>query len=84
MTHFHKLAEEWLAHNYPQMIRCPYQPGNLIISSKACSQRFHFGRRKKFNNFFTDDVFYHMVKKGLSLCGQCPIGKKLANSHPMN
>ncbi|MBU1209473.1 MAG: hypothetical protein KKH04_21565 [Proteobacteria bacterium] len=76
MNNRHKLVEEWLADNHQKMIHCPYQPGNLIISPKACFQRYKFGRKKKLNNFFTDEFFYHKVKKGLSLCGQCPMGKK--------
>ena len=78
------LTEEWLAQNQQQMIRCPRQPGNLIISQKACFIRYRFGQRQNLNNFVSNDFFDYKFKKGLSLCRRCPIGKKLADSHPGN
>jgi len=78
------LTEIWLAQNQQEMIRCPYQPGNLIISKKACFKRYRFVQKKKLNNFINNAFFDYKFKKGLSVCLRCPIGKKLANSHMGN
>lgn len=78
------LAEEWLAKNRPEMISCPFQPGNLIISKRACFHRHILGQREKLKLSKNDDFFYYKFKKGLFLCRRCPIGGKLANANSMN
>jgi len=77
-------AEEWLAQNRRAMIRCPYQPGNLFISQKACVKRHTLVKEKERRLFINDDFFGYKFRKGLSLCRQCHIGKKLAGSARMN
>ena len=77
------MAEEWLVKNQQLMIRCPYQPGNLVISKKACTKRHLVGRKGIINDLRRGDSFYYAVNKGLSLCRQCPIGKKAVYLSPM-
>ncbi len=50
-------AEEWLAQNRRAMIRCPYQPGNLFISQKACVKRHTLVKEKERRLFINDDFF---------------------------
>lgn len=77
-------VEEWLASNQQEMISCPYQPGNLMISKSACFKRHMVGRREKLNDLMKGDFFHYTFKKGLSLCRDCPIGQKLVFSKPMS
>ncbi len=83
MAQAYDMAEEWLGKNQQQMIRCPYQPGNLVISKKACTKRHLVGRKGIISDYRRGDLFYYKVKKGLSLCRQCPIGEKLVSASPM-
>ena len=67
-------SEDWLAENSKQMIDCPYQPGGLKISRASCRRRFLAGLNlEKLNG----DSGLYSLKKGLLVCGECPIGKKL-------
>ncbi len=71
-------SKEWLAKNHHLMINCPYQPGQLVISKNACTKRYRLGRREDFSDLMKGDLFNYSYKRGLSLCRECPIGKKLA------
>jgi hypothetical protein len=71
-------VKEWLAKNQQDMICCPYQPGNLMISKNACSKRYWMGRNEDYQDLMKGDVFNYSYKRGLSLCRECPIGKQLA------
>ncbi len=73
------MASEWLARNRDQMIFCPYQPGKLIISKYACSKRHDVGRKEDYQDLMKGDFFSYTYKRGLSLCRNCPIGKKLTS-----
>jgi len=77
-------VKEWLATNQQEMIRCPYQPGNLMISKNACSKRYFMGRQEDYQDLLKGDVFNYAYKRGLSLCRECPIGKQLSLSPPAN
>ncbi len=72
-----KSAEDWLAENHKQMIDCPYQPGSLKISKVSCKRRFLAGL---YMGSFNGDPMLYLVKKGLLLCAECPIGKKLGGN----
>jgi hypothetical protein len=82
MSQVYDTAEEWLAKYKDMMIHCPYQSGNLIISKKACAKRHIAGRKETISESKGISSSYYSVKKGLSLCWQCPIGKKAAFSFP--
>jgi len=85
MAYAYLLGEEWLVKNRQKIIRCPYQPGNLVISRKACLHRHRLAQKKKLSILKGADSFdYYRFRKGLSLCRICPIGKRLAYSLPMN
>jgi len=71
-------VKEWLAKNQQEMICCPYQPGNLMISKNACSKRYGMGQKEDYQDLMKGDVFNYAHKRGLSLCRECPIGKELA------
>ncbi len=69
MDGYRKWVEIWLAENHRQMISCPYQPGNLVISRAACFRRYRIGRKKR-------ELRKAESRFGYSLCGRCPIGGK--------
>ena len=69
-----KSAENWLAENHKHMIDCPYQPGGLKISKASCKRRF---LASLYVQDLNRDPLLYMVKRGLLLCAECPIGKKL-------
>ncbi|MBI5967349.1 MAG: hypothetical protein HY882_05775 [Deltaproteobacteria bacterium] len=77
-----RAVKEWLAKNHPEMISCPNQPGKLMISKNACAKRYWMSRQEKYQDLAKGDFFYYAFKKGLSLCRDCPIGKKLAPFYP--
>jgi hypothetical protein len=77
------MAEEWLAKNRREMISCPYQPGQLLISKKICGKRYRMGRREDFSDLMKGNLFNYAYKTGLSLCRNCEVGKKLAVSYPI-
>jgi hypothetical protein len=73
-------VKEWLAKNQQEMICCPYQPGNLMISKNACSKRYWMGQKEDYQDLMKGDVFNYAYKRGLSLCRECSIGKELARA----
>jgi len=75
-------AKEWLTKNRREMICCPYQPGQLMISKSACSKRHALSRKENFGDIMKGDLFNYAYKMGLSVCRDCPIGEKLAISGP--
>jgi hypothetical protein len=82
MSYRERGVERWLAQNRQEMISCPNQPGQLMISKQACSKRYEIGQREDFDDLMKGDVFNYAYKKGLSLCRTCPIGKKSAIARP--
>jgi hypothetical protein len=77
-----QMANEWLTRNQRKMVSCPYQPGQLTISKNACSKRYILGKQENPADLLKGDLFHYTFKRGLSLCRDCPIGKKLALAHP--
>jgi len=76
-----KGTQTWLANNKGDMIQCPYQPGQLMISKKACSKRYKLSRKESTPTPLKGDLFHFSFQRGLSLCRTCPIGKKMARTH---
>jgi len=71
------MIEKWLDENQHQMIHCPYQPGELLISMNSCIRRHEKARGD--NSFQVNDrVFCDVLPNGLSFCRHCPI---LADLH---
>lgn len=73
-------ADRWLAKNRQDMITCPNQPGQLTISKSSCTKRYQMSRRENLKDLLKGDFFQYIYMKGLSVCRDCPIGKKLAVS----
>ena len=67
----------WIEEHQREMIICPHQPGLLLISKKACIKRYKAALGRAFETISEDDSFHYVLKKGLSLCEGCPIGRKL-------
>jgi hypothetical protein len=72
-------VKAWLARNKGEMIVCPYQPGQLTISKNACSRRHIMGKQEDLGEMQKgNDPLNYSYVRGLSLCRECPIGKKLS------
>ncbi|MBI4764135.1 MAG: hypothetical protein HY787_05975 [Deltaproteobacteria bacterium] len=67
------LIKEYYSLNQDKMIDCPFQPGNLKISQKACLKRRKAAHRRKVENFRVEDLFNFFISQGLSRCQECPI-----------
>jgi len=75
-------TEKWLARNREDMIVCPKQPGQLTISKSSCSKRYTMSRRENLKELLKGDFFQYIYMRGLSVCRDCPIGKKLSVARP--
>jgi hypothetical protein len=75
-------TDKWLAKNREDMIVCPRQPGQLTISKSSCSKRYIMSRRENLKELLKGDFFQYIYMKGLSVCQDCPIGKKLTLARP--
>jgi len=73
MTHTELLIKEYYSLNQDKIIDCPFQPGNLKISEKACLKRRKAAHRKKFETYRVEDLFNYFVSQGLSRCQECPL-----------
>jgi len=74
---------EWMETHHQGMITCPYQPGQLVISKEACMKRYVAAQQESFEDLMAVDIFRYRVKKGLYVCCNCQIGKRLAGN-PMD
>jgi hypothetical protein len=79
-----KQTDEWLAQHRPEIIHCPYQPGNLLITKKSCRKRRAKARKENYEDIMKGDVLDYIYKAGLLLCRDCrlalvryPNGKKV-------
>lgn len=75
-------ADKWLAKNQEDMFVCPKQPGQLRISKASCSKRYTMSRREDLKDLLKGDYYQYIYMKGLSVCRDCPIGKKLTPARP--
>jgi hypothetical protein len=71
-------VDKWLARKRGDMIVCPNQPGQLTISKSSCSKRYIMSRRENLKELLKGDFFQYIYMRGLSVCRDCPIGKKLS------
>lgn len=71
-----EVMEQWLEENQHKMIRCPYQPGGLLISMTSCIKRHEMARGEGVS-VGNDRVFRDVVNNGLSFCRRCPLIKNL-------
>jgi len=67
------LIKEYYSLNQDKMIDCPFQPGNLKISKKACLKRHKAAHWKKLEPHKAENLFTFFVSQGLSRCQECPI-----------
>ena len=72
-------VRDWLVEHHRDVITCPYQPGQLVISNEACTRRHLAARETRFDDLMTADLFTYTLKKGLLLCRNCSIGDRLAS-----
>jgi len=74
-------VDRWIQEHNGELILCPHQPGLLMISKKACLKRHRAALAQVFEGISQEDPFYFALKKGLTLCGSCPIGKRLVEEN---
>ena len=75
-------TNQWLAKNKRDMIVCPNQPGQLMISKSSCSKRYIMSRRKDLKDLLKWDFYQYIYFRGLSVFRDCPVGKKMAVARP--
>ncbi len=73
MAQTNLLIKEYYSLNQDKIVDCPFQPGNLRISKRACLKRQKAAQRKKLETFKVEDLFNYFVSQGLSRCQECPI-----------
>ena len=66
-----KQTEEWLAQHRPEIIHCPYQPGNLLITKDGCRKRRVKARKENYADITKGDVLDYIYKSGLLRCRDC-------------
>jgi hypothetical protein len=66
-----KQTEEWFARHRQEIIRCPYQPGNLMITRSGCKKRRDRARRESYDDITKGDFFQYIYKSGLMVCRDC-------------
>jgi hypothetical protein len=79
MSRRDQLIDEYFSQKREKLIDCPFQPGNLRISEKACFNRHKAAKRKKMEIFRAQDLFNYFVSQGLLLCEKCSVIKNLVS-----
>jgi hypothetical protein len=67
------------AFSLPRLIDCPFQPGNLKISERACLKRYRAALNKNIGNGGGETNFTFFLNQGLLKCQRCPIVKTMAS-----
>jgi hypothetical protein len=73
MANSEMLIKEYYSRHRDKMIDCPFQPGNLKISQKACRLRRKAASRKKGEPLKSEDSFNYFVSQGLLRCEKCTL-----------
>lgn len=66
------------AFSLPRLIDCPFQPGNLKISERACRKRYRLSLLKDITNGQGEEILSFFFNQGLLKCQRCPIVKRMA------
>ena len=70
-------VSRWIRTHEREMIVCPHQPGLLLITRKSCLKRYRAALARAFETVSEENPFHHALRKGLSLCEGCEIGRRL-------
>ncbi len=73
MANAETLIKEYYSRHGEKIKDCPFQPGNLKISEKACLQRRKAAHHKKFDAVNLEDSFNYFVSQGLLRCEKCTL-----------
>lgn len=71
-------AEAWLSRYRRRMVRCPSQPGNLLISRRACRKRRMKARHEDLRIGARGDFLDDVYRAGLMRCLECPLARRAA------
>ena len=69
---------EWISRNRQDMIHCPNQPGNLLITKESCRRRRLRAHQEDLSNVLRGDVMDYIYRQGLSICLTCTAARKKA------
>ena len=72
--------ENWYTEHSHEIIRCPYQPGNLLISRYACWKRRARANKENLTDLMAGDISTYIFKKGLALCKDCRMNAHRASA----
>lgn len=71
MRNMQDRINEWISRNRQNMIRCPHQPGNLLITKQSCRRRQIRARQEDLTNVMQGDVMDYVYRQGLTICLAC-------------
>lgn len=71
-------AEAWLSRHSGLMVRCPSQPGNLLISRWACCKRRMKARHEDLRICARGDFLDDVYRAGLMRCLECPLSRSVS------
>jgi hypothetical protein len=75
MPHKISFVRRWHKADLLEMIDCPYQPGNLKITKKACLKRRKASTEGQPFQTIHNEFFLYTVRQGLLTCKSCPVGE---------
>lgn len=78
MRDVQRQISEWISRNRQNLIRCPHQPGNLLITKQGCQRRQIRARQEDLTNTMKGDVMDYIYRQGLSICLGCNAMRKKA------
>ncbi|MCU0555541.1 MAG: hypothetical protein MUF17_12380 [Syntrophales bacterium] len=78
MRDIQRQMSEWISRNRRDLIRCPHQPGNLLITRQGCHRRQTRARKEDLTNVMQGDVMDYIYRQGLSICLTCTAAKRKA------
>ncbi len=70
-------VSRWIRTHEREMMVCPHQPGLLLITRTSCLKRYRAALARAFETVSEENPFHHALRKGLSLCEGCQIGRRL-------
>jgi hypothetical protein len=69
------ISATWLQANAANMIRCPSQPGGLLISARACARRYFLAQAVP-SNPAQENLFTFTINQNLRACRECAVGRR--------
>ncbi len=73
MKRKNNFVRQWNDADLLEIIDCPYQPGNLKITKRACLKRREASTEGHPLQTIHNEFFLYTVRQGLLTCKSCPV-----------